>query len=246
MLGASDVAKLLRAMPEFKKASSTFNEKKYKTYPPNPWMTLNGFDGDSPLTEKNISRRKLKGLGSKLFSFGGTVGANFGTVVNTASIAKHAVAEGSTLAHTARLVAMASKVRDGGSLRAMIDDLIAIKGMKATMRAASLATSAIPDIGMAGTAIGVAVMIAQKLGFKATEVMDLQLAMKLHWQAYRELKLLGGRAGTGPALSIVHELTTKGLKGKYDFGDLHSVSINSKIMLEPAGYAVILYKLQQD
>ena len=246
MLNPSNVAKLFREMPEFKKAASTFNEKKYKVYPPNPWMTLNGFDGDSPLTEKNISRRKLKGYGSKVFSVGGSVGAHFGTVVNTATIAKHTVAEGSTLAHTARLVAMASKVKDGGSLRAMLDDIIAIKGLKASMRAVSLGLAAIPDIGMAGTAAGLAVTIAQKLGFKATEVMDLQLAIKLHWQAYRELKLLGGRAGTGPALSIVHELTTKGLKGKFDFGDLHSVSLNNKIMLEPAGYAVILYKLQQD
>ena len=246
MLNASNVAKLFREMPEFKKATSTFNEKKYKVYPPNPWMTLNGFDGDSPLTEKNIGRRKLKGYGSKLFSLGGSAGAHFGTVVNTASIAKHAVAEGSTLAHTARLVSMASKVKDGGSLRAMLDDIIAIKGLKASMRAVSLGLAAIPDIGMAGTAAGLAVTIAQKLGFKATEVMDLQLAIKLHWQAYRELKLLGGRAGTGPALSIVHELTTKGLKGKIDFGDLHSVSSNNKIMLEPAGYAVILFKLQQD
>jgi hypothetical protein len=221
MLNASNVAKLFREMPEFKKATSTFNEKKYKVYPPNPWMTLNGFDGDSPLTEKNIGRRKLKGYGSKLFSLGG-------------------------IAHTARLVSMASKVKDGGSLRAMLDDIIAIKGLKASMRAVSLGLAAIPDIGMAGTAAGLAVTIAQKLGFKATEVMDLQLAIKLHWQAYRELKLLGGRAGTGPALSIVHELTTKGLKGKIDFGDLHSVSSNNKIMLEPAGYAVILFKLQQD
>ena len=245
MLDGSDVAKLLREMPEFKKAASTFSGKKHKVYPPNPWMTLNGFDGDSPLTEKNISRRKLKGYGSKIFSLGGTVGAHFGSVVNTATITKHAVAEASTLAHTARLVMMANKVKDGGSLRAMLDSVIAVKGLKAGMRATSLVLAAIPDIGMAGSAVGLAVTISRKLGFKASEVIDLQLAIKLHWQAYRELKILGGRAGTGPALAIVHELTTKGLKGKFDFGDLHSTSVNNKIMLEPAGYAVLLYKLQQ-
>ncbi|ALN74596.1 hypothetical protein M673_17910 (plasmid) [Aureimonas sp. AU20] len=36
------------------------------------------------------------------------------------------------------------------------------------------------------------------------------------------------------------------MRGRFDFGDLHSFEQNKRIMLEPAGYAVILLKLTQD
>ena len=54
-----------------------------------------------------------------------------------------------------------------------------------------------------------------------------------------------GSGGTGPAPSIVHELTTRPQYGRFGVGTLHSREMNSKIMLEHAGYAVLLLKITQ-
>ncbi len=246
MLDPDDVAKALRNTPAFKQVAGDYNKKKYEEYPPNPYFLMNGFDGDaSPKTKNNLKMRKIKGVGSKLFSFGGTVGAHFGSVVNTATITKHAVAEGSTILHGIKLNNMAKKVRDGGSLAAMLDQLIKVKVTKGAYRAGSLALTAIPDLGFIGSAAQGALTLAQWATFKATAALDLDLALRIHWQAYRELTLLRGNTGTGPALSIVSELLTRGVTGRFDFGDLHSETVNREIMREPAGYAVLLFKLQQ-
>lgn len=248
VLEPNKVRQILKEKAEFKGAAATFASSKANkaVYPPNPWLTLNGHDGDSPLTARNLNRRAWKGRASKVFDTAGSVGANMGSVVNTTKIARHGVALASTIAHTARLDAMSRKVKDGGSLRAMLNAVMIMKGVKGVHRVGHLALTAIPDIGMAGSIAGGVLTVARKLQLKVTEISDLELALRLHWQAYRELKLLGGRAGTGPALSLVHELTTKGVTGRFDFGDLHSVEMNNRIMLEPAGYAVILFKLTQD
>ncbi|ALN74595.1 hypothetical protein M673_17905 (plasmid) [Aureimonas sp. AU20] len=197
MLDPNKVRLILKENPHFKAATATFllSKANKDSYPPNPWMTLNGHEGDSPLTQRNLSRRKWKSRTSAAFDGAGTVGAHFGSVVNTTKIARHGVALGSTIAHAVRLEAMAKRVQDGGSLRAMLEALIVMKGLKGVHRTGNLALTAIPDVGMVGTAAGLVLTVARKLQLKATAITDLDLALRLHWQAYRELKLLGRRAG---------------------------------------------------
>ena len=227
---------------EVKKAA----EKNPDKLAPNPFFLQNGFEGASPLTKKNLLMRKIKGFGSTAFSVLGTIGASAGSVVNVADIAKHGTAVASSSVHLYRLRAMTEKIRDGGSLRNHLDAICQIKGVKIASRATQgvVACIPVPGVSLIGTAAGLAHEKIYLDHYRKAVI--LSTATRLHWQAYRELKLLRGSVTqSGPALRIIRELIGVGITGTFDFGDLHSPAKMNEIINEPAGYMVVKVKLEQ-
>jgi hypothetical protein len=247
-----DVCKDLKKV--FKMGRAVRNAFKKNSLPINPYMGPQGaaifeVDAPSPRTKKNLRWRKMKAHGSKAFSALGAAGAAAGSVVNTADIAKHAVAGTTTAVHLYHFRQMAKRVRDGGSLRRQLDLLVELKAAKLGARAVNLVVSSVPGVGaldMVGKGVGFA---HEKLYLRVRKERIAATALSLHWLAYREIKLLGPRAAmdasvTGPALGIVRELMGLGI----DVGmpiKLHSLGEIVAVMQEPAGYKVIQYKLEQ-
>lgn len=219
-------------------------------HPINPHMGPKGaalfeWNAKSPRTERNLLFRRMKGIASAASSIVGS-GIALGTqTVNPMDIAKHGVSGTTTAVHLYRFRQLARKVQDGGSLRRHIDLLVELKAVKLGSRGAQLAIAATPGVsglGLVGTAIGLA---HEQLYIRVRKERIMATALALHWQAYRELKLLGAQAktGYGPALRLVRELMGLGL----DVGPmkLHSVEEINALMREPAGYEVIKTKLEQ-
>ena len=228
------------------------NAKKDKLVP-NVFFWLNGIDlGPSPKTEKNLFQRKIKGLLSIGVSAVGMIQhaatTGVGVPIDFLNIGKQATAVATTGKHLYKLRAMAQRVRDGGSLARQINFLIEIKSMKLASRGAQLAVACVPVPGV--SLLGTGIALAHKYGYAEIyrKAVMVTTAMQIHWRAYRELKVLGaqgaigGAKGTGPALSLVRELTGTGIDV---VGDLHSAAAYNEILLEPAGHLVILFKLQQ-
>jgi hypothetical protein len=214
--------------------------------PPNPFFLQNGFEGASPLTKKNLMMRKIKGFSSTAFSVLGDIAQSAGSVVNVADIAKHGTAVASSSVHLYRLRAMAEKIKDGGSLRSHLDAICQIKGVKIASRTTQgvVACIPVPGVSLIGTVAG----LAHEKGYIGyyKKAVILSTATRLHWQAYRELKLLRGSVTqSGPALRIIRELIGVGITGTFDFGDLHSPGKMNEIINEPAGYMVVKAKLEQ-
>jgi hypothetical protein len=211
---------------------------------PNPHFIANGITGRSPVTRHNLFKRRLKrmaGVGVSVAGFvGGKVMEAFtATDVNLGDVAKHGTSTVTTGVHLYRFLAMAKKVRDGGSLSRHIELMIRLKGLKAGSRAMQTACAAIPLPGV--DVVGAAVGLGHDLALKKMKYVLQRTATDIHWQAYRELKLLGaqGESGSGPALRIWRELTCFGV------GSMHSVSENNKIIREPGGWNVLHVKLGQ-
>ncbi|HEY6337853.1 MAG TPA: hypothetical protein VIW68_05115 [Candidatus Sulfotelmatobacter sp.] len=215
---------------------------------PNRYFIENGIDlTPSPKTQKNLFKRKLKGFASIGVSALGTIQhaatTGVGVPVNLIDIGKQASAVGSTTIHLVRLRDMAKKVRDGGSLARHINFLCEVKAVKLAARGAALGLACVPVPGV--SLLSIPLLIARKGYDVYRHAVMIDTSMKLHWQAYRELKLLGahgaigGAGGSGPALRIIRELTGLGI------GDLHSAKTYNEILLEPGGHHVILYKLKQ-
>ena len=236
---ASMIYEIAKSLNEVKKAA----EENPDGLVPNAFFLQNGFSGPSPKTKKNLFMRKVKSFGSTLFSIGGGF-AQSTTVVNAADIAKHGASTVSTGVHLYRYRAMAAKVRDGGSLRRHLDVIITLKETKLASRSIQTAVACIPvpGISMVGSAVAYA---HSDITEHYMQAVILSTATKLHWQAYRELAIMGGKAGQGPALMIIRELIGVGVKGRFDFGDLHSATVMNEIIKEPAGYLVIQEKLMQ-
>ncbi|WP_156421553.1 hypothetical protein [Aureimonas sp. AU40] len=57
MLDPNKVRLILKENPQFKVTAATFllSKANKDSYPSNPWMTLNGHEGDSPLLQKHPS-----------------------------------------------------------------------------------------------------------------------------------------------------------------------------------------------
>jgi len=218
-----------------------------KTTPiPNPQLLLHGHgDGPSPETKSYLKVRRIKKIGSAAFSFVGTGFqfaqdvAGFGVGgVDTFGLAKHGLSETSTLAHLARLGALAHQVRQSRYLEGLVMDMIKVKAAKAGIRGGKIAAAAIPS-SIASNVVSIAV----GLGASATSVLIRELvnrvSVEVHWRAFQELKV--GRAfggGYGPACKMAQELMN------------HIVSIDQvptskarAFLQEPAGYLVIKDKL---
>lgn len=250
-MDVSGVVEICSYIAEFAGSMGELRESaKKKVLFANPYFTWNGIDcGPSPKTERNLLQRKVKGFASVGVSAVGMIQqaatSAHGVAVDFLGIGKQAAAVGSTTIHLYNLAQMAAKVKDGGSLKRHIDLLIEVKSVKLASRGTQLAVACVPVPGVA--LVGAGIAAAHKYGYLTIyrKAVMVSAAFRIHWQAYRELKLLGrfgGPTGTGLALSLVRELTGVGVDV---LGDLHSKAAYDEIMLEPAGHLVILFKLMQ-
>ncbi|MGB6475209.1 MAG: hypothetical protein WBF04_14225 [Candidatus Sulfotelmatobacter sp.] len=249
MSDVSDIFEICAYIAEFGNAIREMRQYGEKQkLAPNRYFIENGIDlAPSPKTLHNMFMRKLKGFGSIAVSALGTIQhaatTGVGVPVNLLDIGKQASAVGSTTIHLVRLRQMAKKVRDGGSLARHINFLIEVKAVKLASRGAALGLACVPVPGV--SLLSIPFLVARKGYDVYRQAVMIDTSMKLQWQAYRELKLLGaqgaigGGKGSGPALRIIHELTGLGI------GDLHSAKTYNEILLEPGGHHVILYKLNQ-
>lgn len=217
--------------------------------PPNPHFVNNGIEGSSKRTAQNLFKRRLKAVASDIFSLGGMLASSSTGGVNAADVGKHSASAASTAIHLQRLAAMASKVKDGGSLHRTLISLCAIKSAKLVSRGSKVAVAFIPVPGVSLVAKVVGTVQEKALEYKKAAI--LKIAFDLHWQAYRELKI-GGPAARGPALDICRQLVclslthaTGNVESSMDVGSLHSRAGLNDILQEPCGYMVIAHKLNQ-
>ncbi len=218
---------------------------------PNPLFVANGIEGKSPNTRRVMKYRKIKAIGSSIFSFGGKAGAAGTAGVNVADAVKHGAAAGSTSVHLYRLSAMAEKIKDGGSLKAYLDLIITLKGGKLLTRGMSLAAAVIPVPGL-GIVATAGSQFQKRVLVKSAEEAILRTAFALHWRAYRELVLVRGSTSEGgPALRILRELITVSATNAHkrlkflDFGNLHCPQLLNDCIREPGGYLIVKFKLEQ-
>ena len=251
MLPAGDILSILGSCADFGMAMKDIKEATKKDkFVPNPYFVQNGISGPSPHTDRNLFNRKLKGLASTAWSALGSIGSAF-TAVNTADIAKHGSSSASTAVHLYRLRQMAEKVKDGGSLRAHLDLLVKLKAAKLGARGVQLTTACIPIPGVSLIGTGAA-LGHQFVYVKSLDELILRTAWSIHWRAYRELVLLRGSVtAKGPAVAIARELCTLSVTNVskrtecLDVGSLHSVEKLNRILMEPAGYLVLQFKMEQ-
>lgn len=212
----------------------------------NPKLEPYGFhEGPSPTTKKYLFERKMKKIGGAAFSLVGTgfqvaqdvAGFGFGGI-DSFGLAKHGVAEASTIGHLTRLGFLASKVKQSQYLTGLVNDMIKVKAAKAGFRGGKMAAAAIPN-SIASNAVALAV----GLGQAATEVMMKELcgrvALEVHFRASLELRVgasFGG--GYGPAAMMAQELLNHTLSTGY----APTTKVRS-FLEEPAGHLVIFDKL---
>lgn len=225
---------------------------------PNPLFVQNGIDDNgSPECEKDKKYRSIKKIASVGFTAAGHVGSTHTAGINVASQVKHGAALASTAVHLYQFKKMADRVKDGGSLARMLQTILVLKGGKAALRGVKFATGFIPGAGLVSDAVETAHTAIDHATDKAESVMKgigkmgflERLAQALHWQAYREAVLTRATGGTdiatsgGPAMNIIRELLGMKITRLPDY--LHKPKHVYAVIMEPAGWTVILAKLQQ-
>jgi hypothetical protein len=211
--------------------------------PANQYFADFGHDGaESPLTNEYLYHRSLKSFGGSVAGIIGGVVQPLAHGVDPISTAVHATSAANTSIHLLMLKKIADKSKNSTKLSHSLDLIIRIKSIKLAARTVSLAAAVIP-FAPAQTAGGVlGAVIGQ--GVKLTTGQAYQLcAMEIHWQAFREQAVSGGKklgtgGNVGPASQIVWELFNRRsygrLLGKYDVGTIVS---------EPAGFMAIADKI---
>ena len=212
---------------------------------PNPHFVANGLDsGGGKRTLRYFAGRGAKsalGTGIGL----ATKAATAVTIVDVGGLAKEGQATGLSIAHAAKLKAMAKKYRQSQTITAWIELVTKLKMLKAGIRGTGIVGAAVPFAGAVGV-ITDCLQAAAKVGVKLNYGnVASRTAMELHWRAHQEQVFSGKFTGTGsgavgPASAILYELFTKRgatrIFGKYDVDAFIAeppgwLAVNDKITL---------------
>lgn len=247
-----DIAELQVGLAIFKALYESNKAPRYydPRTPPNAIM-INHYgmeDTGSPHCLKYMEQRTNLKMGGALFAGVGKLASPGTGNVDVGGILQHSNAVASTSAHLYNLRAIAKRYPKSQTIGRWIRLLIKCKMMKAGVRTVQLGASAVPvasavPLGWIGIASDVATGLS-KLGIKVTMGGTVnQVAMQLHWRAYREMRLtahLGGSADkpNGPASAVYYEIFRR--RGATRIFGQYNVPA---MILEPAGYLPLRDKI---
>ena len=199
---------------------------------PNPLFASHGFDGtDSPVTLQYLRSRQMKKIAGSAYGLAGMASSAALGGHNAMGAVSHGHASALTLVHLARIEAIAETYRQSRTVSDWCRTIRWMKGFKATSRGAKFAGAIVPAASMPVT-IAMAVLEA---GVQLTwESLCLAASGEIHWRAFQEQAISGGRAKAGPATRIVEELFTK-RGATIGFGSYDVAAI----IREPAGWQAI-------
>jgi hypothetical protein len=208
---------------------------------PNPWFVNNGqADRENTVSEKYAKGRTGKSITGAGLSFVGTVASSHTAGINVVDTITHANATGTTLAHLAKIIAIAERYPQSRTIAEWCGVVQKMKALKAGIRGGQLIGGLIPGVSMPASIVAAVVKTGVKLTY--TNVCCVTAA-NIHWRAFQEQAVSGGLSlGTGgkigPASQIYWEIFTKRgltrLLGNYDI---------ARLVQEPAGWQPLADKL---